>query len=243
MAATASAATSSSFTPHRPSLTRPRPSLGNSIINNPSDPTRAGSSYPSTARPGLPATATAKPSTSASISAVRSGTGRKSSQAQLTAGSLSAVPDGSAGYGLAETQHLGLSPSAMQPLSSPPVNRIVNGDKVGNRNLEVGDIVDVPGGMHGTVKFIGEVKGKKGVFAGVELSREWAARGKNDGDVEGYVAEEQRGRNAESGGAGLATLPRPYLARAFFSRRAKPIGAPHLRPRPTRFRKHRPIPP
>lgn len=75
----------------------------------------------------------------------------------------------------------------MQPLSSPPMNRTVNGDKVGNRNLEVGDIVDVPGGMHGTVKFIGEVKGKKGIFAGVELSREWAARGKNDGDVEGYV--------------------------------------------------------
>lgn len=51
--------------------------------------------------------------------------------------------------------------------------------------LEVGDIVDVPGGMHGTIKFIGEVKGKKGTFAGVELSREWAARGKNDGDVDG----------------------------------------------------------
>ncbi|KAL8781586.1 MAG: hypothetical protein Q9213_005936 [Squamulea squamosa] len=52
-------------------------------------------------------------------------------------------------------------------------------------NLMVGDLVDVPGGMYGTIKFIGEVKGKKGVFAGVELSREWAARGKNNGDVEG----------------------------------------------------------
>ncbi|KAL8969358.1 MAG: hypothetical protein Q9183_002031 [Haloplaca sp. 2 TL-2023] len=51
--------------------------------------------------------------------------------------------------------------------------------------LEVGDSVDVPGGMHGIVKFLGEVKGKKGTFAGVELSREFAARGKNDGDVEG----------------------------------------------------------
>ncbi|KAL8999677.1 MAG: hypothetical protein Q9169_001494 [Polycauliona sp. 2 TL-2023] len=52
-------------------------------------------------------------------------------------------------------------------------------------SLTVGDQVDVPGGMHGTIKFIGEVKGKKGVFAGVELSREWAARGKNNGDVDG----------------------------------------------------------
>lgn len=74
----------------------------------------------------------------------------------------------------------------MNPLTPAP-NRTVNGDKIGNRDLGVGDLVDVPGGMHGTVKFIGEVKGKKGIFAGVELSREWAARGKNDGDVEGYV--------------------------------------------------------
>ncbi|KAF2281260.1 uncharacterized protein EI97DRAFT_367792 [Westerdykella ornata] len=53
------------------------------------------------------------------------------------------------------------------------------------QEIEVGDLVDVPGGMHGTVKFIGSVRGKKGVFAGVELSREFAARGKNDGDVDG----------------------------------------------------------
>ncbi|KAF2270674.1 hypothetical protein CC78DRAFT_557376 [Lojkania enalia] len=53
------------------------------------------------------------------------------------------------------------------------------------QDVEVGDTVDVPGGMHGVVKFIGSVRGKKGVFAGVELSKEYAARGKNDGDVEG----------------------------------------------------------
>ncbi|KAF2836584.1 hypothetical protein M501DRAFT_939347 [Patellaria atrata CBS 101060] len=51
--------------------------------------------------------------------------------------------------------------------------------------IEVGETVDVPGGMHGVVKFVGAVKGKKGVFAGVELAKEYAARGKNDGDVEG----------------------------------------------------------
>ena len=63
--------------------------------------------------------------------------------------------------------------------------RSATDDRNGNQNLEVGDSVDVPGGMHGTIKFIGEVQGKKGVFAGVELAKEWAARGKNDGDVEG----------------------------------------------------------
>lgn len=72
----------------------------------------------------------------------------------------------------------------MQPITPVPA-RHDNGDKLVNRDLKVGDTVDVPGGMHGMVKFIGEVKGKKGIFAGVELSREWAARGKNDGDVEG----------------------------------------------------------
>ncbi|CAI6284207.1 unnamed protein product [Periconia digitata] len=53
------------------------------------------------------------------------------------------------------------------------------------RDIEVGDPVDVPGGMNGVVKFVGSVRGKPGVFAGVELSREFATRGKNDGDVEG----------------------------------------------------------
>ena len=53
----------------------------------------------------------------------------------------------------------------------------------------MGDTVDVPGGMHGTIKFIGPVKGKAGLFAGVELAKEWAARGKNDGDVDGYACK------------------------------------------------------
>ena len=69
--------------------------------------------------------------------------------------------------------------------ATPTAQRTISGDIVGNKDLDVGDSVDVPGGMHGVVKFIGEVKGKKGIFAGVELNKEWAARGKNDGDVEG----------------------------------------------------------
>lgn len=49
----------------------------------------------------------------------------------------------------------------------------------------VGDTVEVPGGMHGTVKFVGAVDGKKGTFAGVQLAAEYAARGKNSGEVDG----------------------------------------------------------
>lgn len=67
---------------------------------------------------------------------------------------------------------------------TPAMNRVLN-DGAGDREIDVGDSVNVPGGMHGTVKYVGSVKGKKGVFAGVELSKEWAPRGKNDGDVEG----------------------------------------------------------
>ncbi|KAF2730188.1 hypothetical protein EJ04DRAFT_515445 [Polyplosphaeria fusca] len=65
--------------------------------------------------------------------------------------------------------------------TTPPSNKMGSD----GQGIEVGDTVDVPGGMHGTVKFIGSVRGKKGVFAGVELSREYAPRGKNDGDVDG----------------------------------------------------------
>ncbi|KAL4902561.1 hypothetical protein BDW74DRAFT_60649 [Aspergillus multicolor] len=52
-------------------------------------------------------------------------------------------------------------------------------------DIQVGDLVDVPGGMHGTVKFVGVVTGKPGRFAGIELAPEHAKRGKNSGDVNG----------------------------------------------------------
>ncbi|KAJ6026678.1 hypothetical protein N7499_004776 [Penicillium canescens] len=52
-------------------------------------------------------------------------------------------------------------------------------------DVQVGDVVNVPGGMHGTIKYLGSVAGKPGRFAGVELSAEHAQRGKNSGDVDG----------------------------------------------------------
>lgn len=67
--------------------------------------------------------------------------------------------------------------------STTPTNKM----GADGQDIEVGDNVDVPGGMNGVVKFVGSVRGKKGVFAGVELSRDFASRGKNDGDVEGYA--------------------------------------------------------
>lgn len=69
---------------------------------------------------------------------------------------------------------------------TPASNGMDGGD------LEVGDAVNVPGDMYGVVKFVGNVRGKNGRFVGVELDREFAARGKNDGDVEGCVICKRR---------------------------------------------------
>ncbi|KAL8762138.1 MAG: hypothetical protein Q9184_001823, partial [Pyrenodesmia sp. 2 TL-2023] len=134
------------------------------------------SKYTSTQRPPLP------PQLSASAAQGASAT--KSSLAQPNLGRSPASSDGSPRSVLKPTQAIRSSP--LTPVSRRPAmvintsHKVISGD-----DLEVGDTVDVPGGMHGIIKFIGEVKGKKGIFAGVELSREWAARGKNDGDVEG----------------------------------------------------------
>lgn len=70
--------------------------------------------------------------------------------------------------------------SALTGGASPSPHSMADG-----QDIDIGDLVDVPGGMHGVVKFVGSIRGKKGVFAGVELSRAFASRGKNDGAVEG----------------------------------------------------------
>ncbi|KAL8937899.1 MAG: hypothetical protein Q9216_004185 [Gyalolechia sp. 2 TL-2023] len=158
--------------PQRRSLARPRPSLGNTSSNAASSPTL--NKYTSNQRPPLPY--------QLSASAAQGAPAKRPSLGQP---SLSASFDGSPRSVLKPAQASGSSPltnNPRKPVMAPIAtnHKVITGD-----DLEVGDTVDVPGGMHGTIKFIGEVKGKKGVFAGVELSREWAARGKNDGDVEG----------------------------------------------------------
>ncbi|KAE8445016.1 hypothetical protein EG329_014022 [Mollisiaceae sp. DMI_Dod_QoI] len=148
---------SSNYTPRR-SLARPRPSLVNGI-NTASSP-NLGASY---LQPAIGRT---------------NALSRKSSLSALTSGSLATIPDASAGYGLSTVLDEDSPTSREMPPFTP--SRGPDGD-----DLEVGDLVDVPGSMHGTVKFIGSVQGKKGTFAGVELSEEFASRGKNNGDVDG----------------------------------------------------------
>ncbi|KAI1382232.1 hypothetical protein F4677DRAFT_440032 [Hypoxylon crocopeplum] len=102
---------------------------------------------------------------------------RKASFAALTPGSLAAIPDDSESYAI----HSVLTDSTrkMPPLT-PGKGAAGAGD-----DFVLGDNVEVPGNMTGTIRFVGSVAGRKGTFAGVELHPEYAARGKNNGDVDG----------------------------------------------------------
>lgn len=155
----------STLTPKR-TLTRPRQSLANGI-NTASSPSLSAS-YNALQHP--------------SLNSIRSNAilGRKASLSALTQGSLATIPDASEGYALSTVLD-GDSPTfgRMAPPYTPA--------RVDSGEVEVGDLVDVPGNMHGVVKFVGTVRGKKGTFAGVELSEEFAGKGKNSGDVDGFA--------------------------------------------------------
>ncbi|RPB00858.1 hypothetical protein L873DRAFT_1827510 [Choiromyces venosus 120613-1] len=97
---------------------------------------------------------------------------RKASLNQLTQNSLASIPDGTVGYGLGSPTRATRDDYRGQ---STPIGA----------DVEVGDAVNTPNGMHGTVKFIGNVKGKAGIFVGVELDPDMSGRGKNDGAVDG----------------------------------------------------------
>ncbi|AEO53965.1 hypothetical protein MYCTH_2295934 [Thermothelomyces thermophilus ATCC 42464] len=111
---------------------------------------------------------------------------RKGSVAVLTQNSLAAIPDDSEGYAYKSVL---TSDAETMPMPNTP-GRFGGGDEVA-----IGDTVEVPGNMTGTVRFIGPVAGRKGTFAGVELHPEYANRGKNSGDVDGvyYFTTSQPG--------------------------------------------------
>ena len=104
------------------------------------------------------------------------GLSRKASLAALTPSSLASIPDVSESYALDSV----LSDSTRTMVPATP-------GRSAAEDIFVGDAVDVPGGMHGTIRFVGTVQGKKGTFAGVELHPDFAVKGKNNGDVDGYA--------------------------------------------------------
>lgn len=97
---------------------------------------------------------------------------RKLSHQALTQSSLASIPDDSEDYSYNTIT------SDDMPVQLTP------GRSTGS-DISVGDKVDVPGNLHGTVRFIGSVAGRKGTYAGVELHPDFASRGKNSGDVDG----------------------------------------------------------
>ncbi|KAI5862192.1 hypothetical protein GGS23DRAFT_110690 [Durotheca rogersii] len=102
---------------------------------------------------------------------------RKASFAALTPSSLASIPDDSESYAIDSV--LTESPRKMPPLTPAKASRASD-------DVSLGDSVEVPGNMTGTVRFVGTVAGRKGTFAGVELHPEFAARGKNNGEVDGF---------------------------------------------------------
>ncbi|KAI1474815.1 hypothetical protein K445DRAFT_19960 [Daldinia sp. EC12] len=101
---------------------------------------------------------------------------RKASFAALTPGSLAAIPDDSESYAIDTV----LTDSTRKMPPYTPGRGAGAGD-----GFDLGDNVEVPGNMTGTVRFVGSVAGRKGTFVGVELHPDYAARGKNSGDVDG----------------------------------------------------------
>ncbi|KAI8965967.1 hypothetical protein F5Y11DRAFT_310981 [Daldinia sp. FL1419] len=99
---------------------------------------------------------------------------RKASFAALTPGSLAAIPDDSESYAIDTV--LTDSTRKMPPYTP---------GKGADDGFDIGDNVEVPGNMTGTVRFVGSVAGRKGTFVGVELHPDYATRGKNSGDVDG----------------------------------------------------------
>ncbi|KAJ6785006.1 hypothetical protein PWT90_03691 [Aphanocladium album] len=122
----------------------------------------------SASTPNLNAAFTAHSRLSAALS-------RKTSFAALNATTLASIPDVSETYALDSVLHCD---SNMIPATPGRPGAVVD-------DVVVGDTVEVPGGLQGTVRFVGAVQGKKGQFVGIELNREFASRGKNNGDVDG----------------------------------------------------------
>ncbi|KAK9390197.1 hypothetical protein V1515DRAFT_589501 [Lipomyces mesembrius] len=75
------------------------------------------------------------------------------------------------------------SPSAAGTMSPRPPSARGFADEPAE--VGVGDLVYVPGGLRGVVLYIGQVAGKSGEFAGVDLLGPDADRGKNNGTVNG----------------------------------------------------------
>ena len=125
--------------------------------------------------PGRSSTISLSPQ-SASYSGRRSVVGRPSSSS--SASSANAVPP-------SKVSEHAKTPARM--ISRPPSR---HSDVVGKpkKAFEVGDNVRIESlGFEGTLRYLGEIDGKPGLWAGIELSGGFSGKGKNNGTVGGSV--------------------------------------------------------
>ncbi|EGO52299.1 hypothetical protein NEUTE1DRAFT_71737 [Neurospora tetrasperma FGSC 2508] len=168
MTSTTTTATSTTYT------TTPKPRLG---LSKPARTGRGLSGIATASTPNLNQLYSSQAPSLSSSRLVPPALSRKASYAALTQNSLATIPDDTEAYALHSV--LNTTDNDAMPLSINP-GTMSTGDEI-----TIGDMVEVPGNMTGTVRFIGSVDGRKGIFAGVELHREFASRGKNSGDVDG----------------------------------------------------------
>lgn len=85
-----------------------------------------------------------------------------------------------------------------------------------DRTFEVGDDVRIESlGYEGTLRYIGDIDGKPGLWAGVELGGGFFGKGKNDGSVNGYVLCISPHLRVCCGSVSLYWLTLPYRKRYF----------------------------
>jgi CAP-Gly domain-containing linker protein 1 len=78
------------------------------------------------------------------------------------------------------------TPTSTRPPSRPPSRHSDVFGKTIARTFEIGDNVRIESlGYEGTLRYVGEIEGKLGLWAGVELSGGFSGKGKNNGTVNG----------------------------------------------------------
>lgn len=99
--------------------------------------------------------------------------------------SVAGRPSSSASTSSAKIQERAKTPISTRISSRPPSRQSEIMTKA-PKFFDVGENVRIESlGFEGTLRYIGEIEGKSGLWAGVELSGGFAGKGKNDGTVGG----------------------------------------------------------
>lgn len=86
----------------------------------------------------------------------------------------------------ASTASRAKTPVSARPSSRPPSRQSDASSRL-SKSFDIGENVRIESlGFEGTLRFIGDIDGKPGLWAGVELSGGFAGKGKNNGSVAGY---------------------------------------------------------